>query len=616
MSFVVRQISRTADGRQIVRPRLFEQSQLSVGRDAACDIHLPDLAVTLRHAVINELNPGRIEVVATAGLPFDVDGRSTERTEIDAARGANIRIGSHLLTVAKGDGEDAGRIVISVERVGAVSDASETKDEARVFSLAGVAPPKRATAWALVLAVLALFLAWPIYAFLSNGMATQGEARPVGFHADEMWSTGKLSLVHANLENNCKACHAQPGVSVRDDACVECHTEIHGHADPARLAAAHTMPSFSGRVERTAQNVFNIPQGSCVECHTEHEGATAMPVTQQRFCSDCHGTLNERLTDTRILNVSDFGTDHPEFRPAIMTDPSGDRPTVRRLSLEARPLEDNGLKFPHDMHLSKTNGVARMAQSFGGLYGFGDKGLVCANCHVPDSSGARFQTITMEDSCQMCHSLAFDQIGGTVRTLRHGDIPQTIADIRAFYRSTGPIRPINFGGVARRRPGTAEQVATSSQYNFAAATRPGRAEAAIRGVFSQGGACFDCHAVTQPGANGTSTFGIVPVRLPQRYMQLGWFDHKAHETETCESCHTAKTSANASDVLLPKIDSCRTCHGGESASKAVPSSCAMCHDYHMDDQAPQMVRDSRERGKRVDSTGRAAAAAAAARSGP
>lgn len=613
MSFLIRQISRTADGREIVRPKVVETSQLIVGRDPSTDIHLPDLGVTLRHAVIQSLGGSRVEIAAAAGLPFDVNGKQTERTEIDAARGADVRLGAHVLSFSKGEGEDAGRVVISVERVGAVSDASEAKDEARAFSLAGVAPPKRATAWTLALLILAVFLVWPLYAFYSNHTAP-GEAamRPAAFHADEMWSSGHLSLVHSNLENDCKACHTQPGVAVRDTACVACHTAIHDHADPRRLAAARTMPGFGDRVQNAVASAFNKPEGACVDCHTEHEGRNAMPVTEQRFCSNCHGTLNERLTDTRILNASDFGTDHPEFRPAIMTDPGAARPTVRRLSLEARPLEDNGLKFPHEIHLVKTGSVARMAQSFGGLYGFGERGLACANCHVPDSSGARFQPITMEQNCGMCHSLAFDQIGGTIRTLRHGDVDQTIADIRAFYRSTGPVRPINFGGQSRRRPGEAMQAATFAEYNRAAAERPGRAEAAVRAVFSQGGACFDCHSVTQPGQNGNPTWGIVPVRQPMRYMQLGWFDHKAHETETCESCHAARTSTNAQDVLLPKIESCRECHGGEGAAKAVPSSCAMCHDYHMDAGAPQQVRDERTRGRLIDSTGRAAAASRSA----
>ena len=121
MSFIVRTVARTADGREIVRPRTFAQKEISIGRDAASDIHLPDLAVDLRHAMIREAGPGRIEIT-TAGLPMDVNGRTTVSETVDVARGANIRIGSHLLTVSAGEGESAGDTVIAVERVGAGVD--------------------------------------------------------------------------------------------------------------------------------------------------------------------------------------------------------------------------------------------------------------------------------------------------------------------------------------------------------------------------------------------------------------------------------------------------------------------------------------------------------------
>lgn len=65
------------------------------------------------------------------------------------------------------------------------------------------------------------------------------------------------------------------------------------------------------------------------------------------------------------------------------------------------------------------------------------------------------------------------------------------------------------------------------------------------------------------------------------------FSHGAHEEVKCESCHEgARTSSKTSDVLLPKVESCRTCHsalggphptGGHST---VRSDCIMCHSYH------------------------------------
>jgi predicted CXXCH cytochrome family protein len=73
----------------------------------------------------------------------------------------------------------------------------------------------------------------------------------------------------------------------------------------------------------------------------------------------------------------------------------------------------------------------------------------------------------------------------------------------------------------------------------------------------------------------------MPVTLVSRYMPQGWFDHKAHAQEKCTSCHKAGASSSSSDVLLPGIAQCRTCHLGEDAHSApVPSGCTMCHTYH------------------------------------
>ena len=41
-------------------------------------------------------------------------------------------------------------------------------------------------------------------------------------HPDQQWSSGPLSKAHAFLETDCKACHAQAFVAVRDETCLSC----------------------------------------------------------------------------------------------------------------------------------------------------------------------------------------------------------------------------------------------------------------------------------------------------------------------------------------------------------------------------------------------------------
>lgn len=594
MSFLIRHISHAADGREIVRTATVAGERIVIGRASESDVHLADLAVEARHAQVEQVAPGRIVVTLIDGVGFDLEGRSVARAEIDADHGGELRIGSHRISI----GRDGDAVSLSVARV---AEAARSRDEATLFTLRGLLPGKRISAWGYALLVLAAFLAWPIYSFATY----QGvKERPAGFHADQSWSSGKLSLAHARLENDCQACHQQPFVAVRDDSCIACHDDAHQHAPAARLAAARAEPDLAGKARLMVAGAFNRPQGRCVECHIEHEGAKAMPPTPQRFCADCHDGLDKRLTDTAILNASDFGTDHPQFRPAVLVRPGGPHPLVRRVSLDARPVENNGLKFPHALHLSKTNGVARMAQTMMQEQGFGQS-LVCKDCHVPDATGTRFQPVAMEKDCAMCHSLAYDEVGGTIRTLRHGQPAQVIADLRAYYRSSEPARPINLGGMARRRPGDAPAARTVADYAAAASFRPSRADEAIRAVFSKGGACYDCHSVDVPN-HGSSDFRIRPVIQLGRFMGKGWFSHDAHRTESCESCHAAPKSDSANDLLLPGIATCRECHGGESARADVPSSCAMCHDYHADEGAPWLARQraARDKGRRNHPAGR------------
>ncbi len=595
MSFIVKYRSRTSVGREIVRPNAVDQESLLIGRAADCDVLLTDLSVTPHHARLTRDGARQltIESQSEKSLPILVNGKRTTRAPINAERGATIRIGPHRLIVGMGVDDEDGKIIVTVER----DEAEDPVAADRLFSLRGKLPGKRISAWTFVVLILAACLAWPIYSFYQTRDQTQ---RSDAFHADTMWTSGPLSAAHANLANDCQACHQQPFVAVRDASCQTCHTGVHDHAPADRMAAAERDPGEWRGFLRSVATAFNRPERSCASCHLEHEGSGAMVATPQRFCSDCHSDLDSRLRGARISNAGDFGDDHPEFRPRIMTSPGDNNGGVARyarINIDAAPQENTGLKFPHELHLSQTNGVARMAQRLGARYDFG-AALDCANCHVPTADGTRFEPITMEANCQMCHSLAFDRIGGTVRTLRHGEPEMVIADIRAFYRSTGASRPVDLSEMSRRRPGDDNRARTVGRYQFAQRTRYARADRAVSAVFSRGGACFDCHSIDRAGGG----YNINPVRQIGRYMHSGWFDHKAHETEDCATCHDARESDNASDVMLPGIETCRACHGGEDAGgDLVASSCALCHSYHMDDAAPYLIRVRNHRGQRPSS---------------
>ena len=108
MSFILRTVSRTADGREIVRPVTLAQPSISIGRDASNDIHLADLAVEPFHARLTRLPGGKVRAQSVGGLGFTVDGRPTELADVSPDKGAELRFGGHLLTIGS-DGDVVNR---------------------------------------------------------------------------------------------------------------------------------------------------------------------------------------------------------------------------------------------------------------------------------------------------------------------------------------------------------------------------------------------------------------------------------------------------------------------------------------------------------------------------
>ena len=567
--FLVRSVSKGAGGRPITRERVYDAPRISVGRHPGSEIHLPDLNVALYHAVMTANGDG------TVSLDSPV-------VTIDPAAGGQVDYGDHRLQISAGPG---GEIVIDVANI--APEPPPARDERKLFTLAGIAPGKRVTAWLLTLLIVGAFVAWPVWSFLTPAKASA----PVGaVVADASWSPGALSTPHAALEQNCKACHNKSFTAVQDTSCRSCHASTHDHADMRRLAAATPDLTWDAKMRQAVATTFGRSPGRCVDCHQEHHGPQ-MVATPQHLCSDCHQALHAKLPDTKIANVGDFTNSHPQFRAAVLQTP-GPELRFTRVSLDSNPQENTGLKFPHALHLSGTNAVAQMARRQGQVQA-GTKGLDCADCHTPNSDGS-FKQISMEENCQSCHSLAFARSDGTVRTLRHGDPASVVGELRDFYAVHPPAPPVGLMG-GRRRPGDFAAEMLRASYGSAVGGRVSQGEQAIRAVFQKGGACYDCHAVVAPTGGGMN-YRIAPVSLPARYMLKGWFDHRAHSTQTCASCHAANASNNSADLMLPKIAECRTCHAGENAHAGqVRSTCAMCHSYHMD-PAGSTAPDPKRRG--------------------
>ncbi|AWW75571.1 cytochrome c family protein [Erythrobacter sp. KY5] len=619
MAFLIRTIDITASGREIVRDREVGKPELITGRAAESDIHLADLAVEQRHVRLADAGGGMLMAESLGGLEFGLNGRSVKDGTIDPNVGAEISVGSARLAISR-EGDGPVQIIIKqVEKDEAASDALSS------FALAAALPSKRTMAWGFTIAILGLLLAVPI---VTNLASTPPENDPMDKDVvgatkfDAAWISGGMSVEHAHLEDNCEACHATPFVSVQDETCLSCHEELGlgDHAEMPRLREGMAPLSTGDAIQWSiAETLGKEGPLGCVSCHSEHEGPVDLAAEEhqfwdQQFCSDCHDDLDARLTDVSFGNATDFGDKHPQFRPLIYTAHFSDKPV--RVSLDTEPVEMSGLKFTHDEHMDEQGGVARMAISLS-QYG---APLECSDCHSEWSDAERdmmrkggltdaavetlgnvkwsqadlkslkqsglskrrvedlgdYKPVVMEDSCESCHSLVFDRAGPGFRTLRHGNIDDLMADLATMNR--GPRGDIVSG---RGRPG---QFARGGRYysNFG---RPMGLYIAINRALERDGVCGECHIPTMTDGRRDLT----PVNLPNRFLMHGAFYHSAHEEDAagkpleCTECHATSTSNEATDLLIPDLESCRDCHLGETAAKTdeiVPSTCAMCHGYH------------------------------------
>jgi predicted CXXCH cytochrome family protein len=71
---------------------------------------------------------------------------------------------------------------------------------------------------------------------------------------------------------------------------------------------------------------------------------------------------------------------------------------------------------------------------------------------------------------------------------------------------------------------------------------------------------------------------IIPTNVPVKFFDKGFFNHSKHEYLKCDNCHNeAKKSIMTSDLLLPPIKSCKTCHEKQGIQL---DRCVVCHFYH------------------------------------
>ncbi len=279
------------------------------------------------------------------------------------------------------------------------------------------------------------------------------------------------------------------------------------------------------------------------------------------------------MAESTLPPVTDFGTDHPQFRVALLQLDADWRVSTHPVSMdEAKLVRMPGLKFPHDVHLTAA-GVKRADGSL--------EAMSCASCHTPDRGKVGFQPMTYKQHCQRCHELSFEP-GDPGTQLPHGNVQAVWLFLQGYYSRLALSGGVHDAGApaavaAYRRP---NEELSAGERQAALSWADERSATIAREVFSYR-LCVTCHQVREAPAGTTPPWQVAPVVQQDHWFAAATFNHGAHATMSCDSCHTARFSKTNAEVLMPKIAECRECHAARAASgMQVSSSCITCHAFH------------------------------------
>jgi hypothetical protein len=549
MRILIRTLEADSKKTVVARDRVVDAEVVGIGRATDQHIHCNDPRIALQHAKIMR-SDGGLSIVCLSTSQVELNGRLCRDARLTV--GDAISLGPLLIKVFEPPTDlDA---AISVERDSREDDAADDLPlPAFITSLEQAGWRKRPWAWAGISVTLLLGLFLPVF-FLGKGDASIAWLRASMLPSDMQWSSGTLHSAHGNLEVECQACHLRPFRRVSNEQCLDCHgRNLHQH-----VAADH--PAAVGmRTDR------------CTRCHVEHDEPSNLVQLDARICTDCHAAPQKHGAGSKAIPVTDFVSQHPEFQVSLLSAP--DWRVMRSRLGESMIKENSNLKFTHHAHLDSKGIKAPQ----------GVVVMECIDCHVANESGSGFRPINMEEHCSSCHSLGFDPAEPR-RQVPHGEpelVLQTLVD-HYSRRFLGGYSDALVSAEGPLPPGASSTPAARARMLGSAKRRANRVAADI----FERRACVDCHAVTRTGTIDDPVWKVAPVKLTQTFMPKASFDHAAHAAgeATCVTCHAARDSRLASDVLMPQIKGCRDCHGGETGTEAgrtrIASPCASCHVFH------------------------------------
>jgi len=379
---------------------------------------------------------------------------------------------------------------------------------------------KRRLSIAMAAIIALVFLGLPLLQNFVPQVHTAMADLPFGF--DRVWSPGRISPSHMQFGAQCFNCHQQPLQKVSDKACLSCHQDTAAHiADPIlQKKAFNAAHRFVGTTR-------------CAECHEEHKAPHPLAKQDNGMCVKCHGNIKAINPNTTLSNVHDFDSDHPEFKLTFRnaTEPQ----TVERIpqNEKARLVENSGLKFPHSQHVGKVQGP-------NGIWDVRE--MSCASCHTSEGKEMRFKPLSFKNNCTSCHA---DQLIVGAKQLKlsvpHGN--------------------------------------EENMFNMLKLKAPKQFSAYSTTLKNNG--CAYCHNIVDSKEGDVVPWRTAPLSINNDWFSKAQFNHGAHRTQQCISCHKVEDSESSADVAIPDRKSCLQCHSGNKPKhKRIASNCMSCHNFH------------------------------------
>lgn len=521
--------------------REFEKDSIRLGRGSAADVLLESRVVALTHAVLKISADGKLSVedLGSSG-GVRVNGGVVAASELKA--GDVIKLGDVSLEVSR----DGDHWVVTEHRTAKAQAAadSQTGSQLKKLDLTNQLPPLRYLSLALLVLLVGCFAAYP---FATDDYTS--------------WSSGPIANVHKMIEKDCKACHGpDPFVQVKDAACETCHNVGDHSPKLAKLIGSH--PKLEMR---------------CAQCHMDHNGNEGLIARDSKLCADCHGGLKARLgNESGVPDITNFAT-HPEFRVNVRSEQ--DSAKIERVSLDdkAKLVDRTAIKLNHQLHLEP---------NIRGEHG--PTTMQCRDCHELSKDLKTIKPISFDKHCRSCHGLEFDpRLPGNQAP--HGNADEVFNHVFAEYAKLHLVIEKK-DDQGRLIPGQMPSQDTA-QVELARATVQKESRDTETMLFTKTG-CVLCHTMTEISAQeGRSRFQVVKPEIPATWLPASIFGHGAHQQIKCEECHSARESKVTTDVLLPKLATCKECHADPGHASKVGSDCTVCHSHHN----PQEFDDAKRR---------------------